>query len=154
MELTINVSDYMSDDEIKNMVRDEIKSNIMHRTDNDIERVLSNMSYYMAEQFIDSLLTEEQKNKIRNKTEEIINKLSDFTVFYRGSSYEKQSTGYSIMEKACKDFEPEIRNKVKEIIDKKAGREIIKKIAFDDRLMDGIIDKIAEVLTAYGNRTI
>ncbi|MCK9577862.1 MAG: hypothetical protein M0R51_18295 [Clostridia bacterium] len=154
MELTINVSDYMSDDEIKNMVRDEIKSNIMHRTDNDIERVLSNMSYYMAEQFIDSLLTEEQKNKIRNKTEEVINKLSEFTVFYRGSTYEKQSTGYTIMEKACKDFEPEIRNKVKEIIDKKAGREIIKKIAFDDRLMDGIIDKIADILTEYGNHTI
>jgi len=108
----------------------------------------------MAEQFIDSLLTEEQKNKIRNKTEEIINKLSDFTVFYRGSSYEKQSTGYSIMEKACKDFEPEIRNKVKEIIDKKVSKAIEDKINFDDIFMDGIIDKLSEILSVYRENNI
>jgi hypothetical protein len=154
MELTIDVSDYMSDDEIKNIVRDEIKSNIKKWANEDAERILTNMSYNMAISFVNELLTKEQKDKIRTKTSEIIDKLNEFVVFYRGSSYEKESLGYTIMEKACKDFEPEIRNKVKEIIDKKAGREIIKKIAFDDRLMDGIIDKIAEVLTAYGNRTI
>jgi len=154
MELTIDVSDYMSDDEIKNIVRDEIKSNIKKWANEDAERILTNMSYNMAISFVNELLTKEQKDKIRTKTSEIIDKLSDFVVFYRGCSYGKESLGYTIMEKACKDFEPEIRNKVKEIIDKKAGREIIKKIAFDDRLMDGIIDKIAEVLTAYGNRTI
>ena len=154
MEITINVSDYMSDDEIKEMVRDEIKSNIMHSTEDNIERILSNMSYNMATGFIDKLLTEEQKNKIRNKTEEIINGLSDFTVFHSNQSYEKESLGYTIMEKACRDFEPEIRNKVKEIIDKKIGREIVKKIAFDDKMMDGIIDKIVDILTAYGKQTI
>jgi|WetSurMetagenome_2_1015567.scaffolds.fasta_scaffold00711_62 hypothetical protein len=154
MELTINVSDYMSDEEIKDMIRDEIKSNIMHRTDNDIERVLSNMSYYMAEQFIDSLLTEEQKDKIRSKTKEVINGLSSLTVFHSASSYEKQSTGYSIMEKACKDFESEIRNKVKDIIDKKVSKAIEDKINFDDIFMDGIIDKLSEILSVYRENNI
>jgi hypothetical protein len=154
MELTINVSDYMSDDEIRDMIKDEIKSNIKNWADNDAERILSNMSYNMSVGFIDKLLTEEQKSKIRTKTAEIIDKLSDFTVFHGGSYSYKESAGYTIMEKACIDFEPEIRNKVKEIIDKKAGREIVKKIAFDGRLMDGIIDKIADILTEYGNRTI
>jgi hypothetical protein len=154
MELTINVSDYMSDDEIRDIIRDEIKYNIKNWADNDAERILTNMSYKMAIGFIDKLLTEEQKSKIQIKTTEIIDKLSEYVVFYRGSSYDKESAGYAIMEKACRDFEPEIRNKVKEIIDKKAGREIVKKIAFDDRMMNGIIDKIAEVLTEYGNRTI
>lgn len=154
MELTINVSDYMSDDEIRDMIRDEIKFNIKKWANEDTERILTNMSYNMAISFINELLTKEQKDKIQTKTTEIIDKLSEYVVFYRGSHYDKESLGYTIMERACRDFEPEIRNKVKEIIDKKAGREIIKKIAFDDRMMDGIIDKIAEVLTAYGNRTI
>jgi hypothetical protein len=75
-------------------------------------------------------------------------------VFYRGSSYDKESAGYTIIEKACRDFEPEIRNMVKEIIDKKISKTIEDKINFDDIFMDGIIDKLSEILSVYSKNNI
>lgn len=109
MDFNIKVEDYLTKEEIKQICINKLNSII----DRDPERILGNIAYYNGYGVVDSLLTEEQKQIIRNRTTEIVNDLKEYTIFRdRNYWHDKTSVAQTILERAVKDSEDAIRNKV------------------------------------------
>lgn len=79
----INISEYLDEDEIKDIVRSEFISIVRTKINSDAERLLSNFSHFQAQKIVDELLTEQQKEEIRLKTDAILKNFSSSTVFYK-----------------------------------------------------------------------
>ncbi len=79
MDITINVLDYLDEEEIKAMVKDGLAAAI----EKDAERILNNAAYQAVWTAVDAALDGNSKEKIINKAVEIINNLTDFSVFRR-----------------------------------------------------------------------
>lgn len=113
MEMQIKVEDYLSREDITEMIRYQL--NVAIRK--DAERILSNTAYAVVFEAVDKALDNEAKDIIKEKTLDIINKLSEFTLFRRADAWgAKASVGQEIVDKALVDNTATIYKRVESII--------------------------------------
>lgn len=113
--IEIDIDNYLSASEIKEIVKDMLISQLKYKIEREADRLLSNLAYYQAEAVINSLLTDEQKVMVNDKTTKIIQNMAEHTVFYRdwrGSP----DNAVRILNKAVNDNAELITDKVKEVI--------------------------------------
>lgn len=120
-EIIINVNDYLSKEEIKNIIISELTSQIRdtiraQKADN----LISNVGYEIVKNIISAEI-ENYDNLIKEKVIEIINKLSSYSVFNDGSYNDKKSKGYLLMEKAVEENYPILKEKIKNILSLEDG---------------------------------
>ena len=92
MKLEININEYLSNDEIKQAIIDEIKAStrLKMATDTDTSRIISNACYEMASELCDEQLNTPIKKIIEKKVLEIVNNLSSYTVFSKPDAWDRQ----------------------------------------------------------------
>jgi hypothetical protein len=145
METTINISDYLSREEIKSIVEDQVRSSVKNLLENEknAERILMNLSYKFVFDEIDKVIPD-SRGLIVNKTKEVINKIESYDVFRDPSYGGKKSLAYEFMEQAVKDNVGLLNDKVKETITSKDySEEIWRK--FED-LSDSFCSNIYEIV--------
>lgn len=112
-EITINYTDYLDVDVIKNICVEVLRSKL----NKEAERILSNMSYDIAHGIINEILTPEQLDMVKKKTEDILSDVSSYNVFRAKNVWDRdESVAYKALREAMVENTPLIHEKVKEAI--------------------------------------
>lgn len=123
MELTINIEDYITPEEIKAVAMEAVRDSIMRTYSKDeynISRLISNLSYEFIFKAVSDAIGEDAQTKI---TEHVKKLLEDggsirYELWRRKDAWEKtESPAIPILHKAIKDNEGLIRAKVMQSID-------------------------------------
>lgn len=113
MEMQITVEDYLSREDITEMIRCRLNEAIRK----DAERILSNTAYAVVFEAVDKALDDKAKDIIKEKTLDIINRLSEFCLFRRADAFGgKASVGQEIIDKALVDNTAAIYKRVESMI--------------------------------------
>ena len=115
--MNINFKDYLSDEEIKKIVIDELRKEARKHFCNEKEftRILTNISYYELWKKIEEEVPNSQ-DIIKEKVKEELNEISSYDVFRRKGEFNNcNSLAYDILEKYVDENKNIIEDKVKDI---------------------------------------
>jgi len=117
METTINITDYLSQEEIKSIVADQLRESIkaMFKSESDAQRLLSNLSYQIVFDEIDKVIPNSRELVIE-KTTSILKDIKSYQVFRDASYGGKTSLAYDILTNTVRNNVALIDQKVKEKI--------------------------------------
>lgn len=127
--MEIKIENYLSDDEIKEIVkeelREEIKSSIKR---NGATRFISNMGYGNVLEIINEEIPNYEQ-EIKEQVKKVIDNLSSFSVFRKADLIEREdSLGQKYLEEAVSNNKELINNKVIEIIEELDKQDIADEI--------------------------
>ncbi len=118
-EITINVDDYLSEDDKRKIVVEAFSTSINMRVGKDFERILSNISYETVSTMVDTVIGADSKEIMKEKAYQIINKLSDHTVFHAPNVWDKEaSKGWVYLQEVLSEIKPAIKDQVDSVISK------------------------------------
>ena len=103
--MEINIQDYLSESEIKNMVSEEARGLINQKLRNmEVDTWVTNVSYKYVWKIIDEIVPDFDR-EIRDRVKKVIDDLSSYSVFKSSRDpYDRhQSVGQSILEEAVKE---------------------------------------------------
>lgn len=124
--MNIEISNYLSHDEIKEIVEDELRAQIRNHFSNEenARRLLSNLSYQIIFDEVDKTVTE-SKSVIADKTRQLLNNMTAYNVFRDDSYGGRKSLATQLMEQSVKDNAELLRDKVREtIVNKDMSEEV------------------------------
>ncbi len=148
MEATVNVnfSEYLSDEEIKELVKDQVKAEVQKffRNEENAQRILSNLSYKIVFNEVDKIVPN-SIDVITKKTLEIVDKQDyGYLVFRKKSSFESNSFAYDVIEKTVIQHQARIQEKtVDAIVNADYSEKILDKfMGVAENFMSNIYDLI------------
>lgn len=119
MKMEINIKDYMSDEEIKAIIEDEIAKETRRTLCNEkeITRILTNISYYELWKKIEEEVPNCQEI-IKEKTKEKLQEISTFDIFRERDDFleYKDSLAQQFLNESVKENKNIIDDKVKTIM--------------------------------------
>ena len=140
MELKINIQDYFSDDQIKEIAEEELRAAFREqfRKEADVERVITNLSV----EYVHALVAEQWGGDfdelLREKVRDAIEKGVGYHVFRRKDAWNRtESPAVAILDEECKNSRPLIR----ECVEKR-----IREYPFSELDRNEIGDAIYEVI--------
>lgn len=117
--MEINIKDYMSDEEIKAIIEDEIVKETRRTLCNEkeITRILTNISYYELWKKIEEEVPNCQEI-IKEKTKEKLQEISNFDIFRKRDDFleYKDSLAQQFLNESVKENKNIIDDKVKKIM--------------------------------------
>ena len=140
-ELTINIDDYLSDDDKRQIARDEFRAACARRSTADFERILNNAAYELVQKEVDAAFDGNMAEVVRTKAVDVINKLSDYTVFRRPDTWDREaSKGWTYLQEAIEAAKPVMAERVLSIIADLDGDDLRGRL--DDLIGDVIVSKL------------
>lgn len=144
-EITINIQDYLSDDELKQIVIEETRNNIRYllKDEKNASRILSNLSYNIVYDEIDKIIPESRELVIK-QTMGVLNDIKSYSVFRDNNYGGTKSIGQQILDGCVLGNKDLINEKVKETItNKDYSEEIWRKF---EELGETFIDNIYTIV--------
>lgn len=114
--MEINFKDYLSEEEIKEIVKDEFRIKIRNEMNSEAEtnRIISNLCYQFVWDMVDKQIEGSLEVILRDKIINIIKEMTDFCIFRKADAWDKkESLGQKILEQAIIDNSEIIKQKVK-----------------------------------------
>ena len=116
MQIEINIEDYITEEEKKEMVLNAYRNAIYEKMGYMKEdEFLANVGYEIIFKAVDEMLGEDSRKTIEENVKQLIGNFSTFEVF-RSSEYGKQSKGYLKIEEAVESNRELINKRVKSLI--------------------------------------
>jgi hypothetical protein len=139
--MEINVLDYLSQDEIKSICEQEIRTKIQtNLNDRDIDLIIGNGAYYKVWNVVDEYVNEEYQQKLVEKIHSIIDEMSDFNVLrYSYNDRAPISQASKLLEQVVNERKEDIVAKMNEVVDRKLNGD-------DNELYFEFADKITNAL--------
>ena len=118
MDIEINIDDYVSEGEKKELCIEYIRETLRgDGNSNHKERVLSNMAYEASYKILDDTLTKEDMKTIRTKTKKILLSDSSYGIFRKRDAWgSEDSVAWLEVKKAIETHKHLIEPLVKEVI--------------------------------------
>ena len=145
MELSIDVEQYLSRDEIKDLCIEQVRVEIskFFKNEENAQRLLGNLSYNLVFDEIDKVVPN-SRGMIAAKTMSILGDIKSYQVFRDASYGGQKSLGQQYMEQAVKDNKDLINERVREtIINKDFSEEVWTKF---EELSDTFASNIYEIV--------
>ena len=128
MNIEVNIHDYLSDDDVKDVLRkviyDEIKKNI--RYNKSLTTFISNLSHKYVFNMVDEIVKESIgigiEESIKQKVPEIINDLSSYSIFRAKDNWQTESVGQKLLNEAVIENKDLLKDKVKELLVKEYNK--------------------------------
>lgn len=140
-EITINIDDYLSEDEKRQIARDEFRAACARRSAADFERILSNAAYDLVRKEVDDAFDGDMVDTVRAQAVKVINGLSSHTVFSPPNAWDRNaSKGYTYLQEAVEAARPAMVERVLTIIDTMSAVDLRERI--EDLVCDAIIGKL------------
>jgi len=119
--MEIDVKDYLSESEIKEIVKDELRFKVRQQFDlNNIERIFTNSAYGIVWEEVNKSIDYDMTEFIKNKVIEVISNLSNYSVFRDKGDYiygrDKNSIAQEYLNQYVEENKNIIRDKVVEIM--------------------------------------
>ena len=113
--MEINIMDYLSEKEIGECIKEELKKQISNYINKvGVDTFISNISYINVFKKIDEEIPDFEI-QIKEKVKNIIENLSDYCVFKEKSVFEKESLGQKLLNNAVEENKNILNEIVKEI---------------------------------------
>lgn len=121
MEIKVDITDYLSEEEIKNECRYAIREAIQdkYKQESEIDRLITNLSYEFIFESISRTINEDAETKIKNKVSELLGNDSTiaYELFRKNDCWESgEAVGRTILNNAIKENEGLIKEKVQQTI--------------------------------------
>lgn len=121
MEIKIDIENYLSEEEIKEICKDEMRCIISEqfRKEADVDRVISNLSYEFLFRQISESIGEDAVALIKSKVKKLLQDdgIIKYELFRKEDAWGRsESVGYKILQQSIKDNADLINEKVKEAI--------------------------------------
>ncbi|WP_095067856.1 hypothetical protein [Pseudomonas sp. Irchel 3A18] len=141
-ELTLNINDYLSDQEKTQIAREAFREAAAQQARKDFERILSNAAYHMVGEIVDQHFDGGMVETLKTNAIKVINNLSSTTVFSPPNAWDRASSkGFDHLQTAVDELKPAIHERVakviagysstelRELIEAQVGEAIIKKLS-------------------------
>lgn len=139
--IEIDLNEYLSEDERKQIAREEFRNQCARISQKDFERIISNSAYYMVGETVDAHFDGGMVEVLKANAIKVIKNLSSSTVFSPPSAWDRASSkGFDHMQAALDELKPMIQARVaeliasynseelREIIERQVGEAIISKL--------------------------
>ena len=139
--MNINFKDYLSDEEIKEIIIDELRKEAREHFCNEKEftRILTNISYYELWNKIEKEVPNSQ-DIIKEKIKEKLNEISSYDILRKKDEFnDSNSLAYDILEKYVDENKNIIENKVKNIFNELSKTDL--KYEIQD-ILENYIEKL------------
>ncbi len=152
MEMTINIEDYLSKEEIKEVAKEEIAKHLRSKI-KDNRHYLDNATYKYVQQRVDEIMPNHKK-----EIEELVTKLigrktpetlSHFVFNHHYETRQPMSLGAKMIEEVVSNSKPTIEAKVQELIssakiDELILRQLEEELNSKYRLLDAFSDYVKQ----------
>ncbi len=146
--MIINIENYLSDEEIKEIIKEELREKIkdMFKNERETSRIITNLGYYNTFKIIESEVPN-FKEMIKNKTKKICQEIDRYCVFREKEDYIRQedSLAQKYLNASVEENKELINRKVIEIINGLKQQDIA------DEICNIIEDKIYNLFKGSGN---
>lgn len=129
--MEINIEDYFSEAEIKQIVEEEIRNDFRQKLRETDNRLIVNGIYHRVAELVDQEIAEDPslKDIIVEKTKGVITKLSNYSVFHKADAWEKRqgrtdSLGQQILEEEVAKRRERIGGRVQKLMDEMTYRDV------------------------------
>ena len=140
MEFAVKVENYLSEGEIREIAKEEIRSEIRNKINKqDLDRIITNASYDIVWKRIDEEIDEDISEMIKTKVFDIVVNMSNFNVFRK-----KMNLPYDEGNSLAQDYLEEYVEENKELIRDKVIEKI--KELDEDYLRYKVEDMIFDVI--------
>ena len=121
--MEINFKDYLSDNEVKEIVQDELRIQVrklFSGTEENTQRLLSNLAYAIVRDEVDKIVPNYEQDLVNKVAELVKSKDLSFHVFnYHYSTNAPTSFGSKVIEQTVKENQQLIKDKVVQAIQEK-----------------------------------
>ena len=134
--MEINISDYLSQSQMEEIVADELRKLVRAKfsSDAEITRLIGNSAYYKAYGILDNTLPKDWVEIVTSKIEEVVKEVKSYNIFrYDWSTYKPTSEASRIVERTVAENKDKIITQVNEILDEKVKADAN---TFVERLID------------------
>lgn len=141
----MNIKDYISEEEIKDIINDEIRRSVRYHMNNEAElsRIITNISYKELWKQIELEVPNCEKT-LKEKTIERIRNISDYDIFRRKDAYgAEDSLATKLIDECVKENKDIINDKVKNIFNELSNSDL----KYD---IQGILEEYIEKLFEKG----
>lgn len=140
-EVTINIDDYLTDEDRREIAKEEFRAICRRRSQIDFERILSNAAYDLVRQEVDAVFDGKMAETVQANAVKIINNLGSYTVFAPPNAWEKPaSKGWEFLQSAIEAARPAINERVLAIVAEINGDELRERL--DGMIGDVIVAKL------------
>lgn len=140
-EITINLDEYLSDAEKKEIVRAEFASVAKRKVQADFERIISNAGYDVVWKVVDEHFDGNAIEVLKAKVIDVIGTLTPYNVFREKDNYQRDKTvGQQMLDQAITDAYPAIKEKAIAIVDE-IGEDAMVSI-IERRFVSAVMDKL------------
>lgn len=120
MEVSINVYDVASEQEVKEAALDAVRSLVVKQfsgSEENLNRLITNLSYDAVFEMVNKQFDGKLKEILKSKISDIIKNLKSYEVFKRKDAWEQEdSVGYKILQEEMTNARPLIKSRIEEII--------------------------------------
>lgn len=139
--IEIDLDDYLTLEERKEMARDVFKAACARQTQADFERIISNSAYYLVGDAVNQHFNGEIVEILKANTIKVVNNLSSTTVFSPPNAWGRsESKGFTHLQEAVDELQPEINKRVREVIASYNSEELREMI--ERQVGEAIINKL------------
>lgn len=134
--MEINISDYLSQSQMEEIVADELRRIVRQKlsSDSEVQRIIGNAAYYKAYDILDNSLPEGWVETVTGKVKEVVNDAKYYNIFrYNWSTNMPESQASRIVEQTVVENKDKIITQVNEILDEKVRADAG---SFVERLID------------------
>lgn len=127
--MNINIEDYLSDDEIKQIVKEEFRNKVQENLRrNGVKTWIANLGYQNVLEIINTEIPE-YESLVKEKTKEAIEGLTSYSVFRKkGLIDDEDSLGQKYLEQAVENNKEIINQKIINIFNELAEEDIFYEI--------------------------
>lgn len=124
-EITINIDDYLTEDEKKAIAINEFTAACRQRASNDFERIITNSAYNAVWKAVDECFDGNSADMLKGKIVEIIKDMTAFNVFKKPDVWDNQGNdAYSVLLDLVKSNQSMINEKVIDAIHQLPNKEM------------------------------
>jgi hypothetical protein len=117
---------YLTENERKEIVREEFTRIVRGMAEKDLDVAISNAGYQIIWQMIDENIPDDLSERVTEHVKKAITKLSTYEVFRRKDAWHRtNSAGFVAMEEAVRENKNKINSRVVKLIDEISEHDIL-----------------------------
>lgn len=123
--MEIRIENYLDEDEIKQIVKEELRDEIKKEIrNNGVDRVISNIGYYHVFEIMNKEI-DGYEEQVKKQVKKVIEGLTSYSVFRKKDLYNHEdSLGQKYLEKSIEENKNIINNKVVQILNELGENDI------------------------------
>lgn len=140
-EITLDLDQYISEDEKRQIAREEFREACRRSSKENFERILSNAGYEMVAAEVDKAFDDGMAATVKKNAIRVINELSGHSVFSAPNAWDREpSKGWQILQASVDESRSLIQERVQTIIQKYDDHQL--REILEERMVDALIEKL------------